>query len=93
MLSQEEVLYIAELARISLTEEEVFKYQKDLSSVLAYFEQLKEVDTETVAPIGHITGMINVFREDKEEPFLNRSAIERNVPKKSNGFIQVKAVL
>lgn len=95
MLTKEEVFHIAELARISLTEEEVLKYQKDLSGILAYFDQLQEVDTEGVEPIGQITGMINMYRVDEEEPFgdAGRQGILENVPKKSGDFIQVKAVL
>lgn len=95
MLSKEEVLHIAELARIRLTDEEVLKYQKDLSAILEYFEQLKEVPTDDVLSIGHITGVQNVYREDTAKDFgdLGRGAILTNVPKKRDGYVEVKAVL
>ena len=95
MLTQEDVLHIAELARIDLTEEEVSKYQKDLSAILAYFEQLQTVDTDHVDTIGHITGISNVYREDRAKEFgdLGREWILKNVPKRKDDYIQVKAVL
>lgn len=64
MLTPEEVRYIANLARLNLSEEEVQKYAKQLSSILDYAEILKEVDTENVKPISQITGLNNVKRED-----------------------------
>lgn len=95
MLTQEEVFHIAELARIRLTKEEAEKYQRDLSAILSYFEKLQEVDTENVEPIGHITGVLNVYREDKKEDFgdLGREAILANLPRRNGDFIQVKSVL
>jgi aspartyl-tRNA(Asn)/glutamyl-tRNA(Gln) amidotransferase subunit C len=95
MLTREEVLHIAELARITLTDEETEKYQKDLSAILAYFEQLKEVDTDGVESIGHITGVVNVYREDKSVEFgdLGRETILENLPKRKGDYVQVKAVL
>lgn len=95
MLTQEDVLHIAELARINLTEAEVLKYQKDLSAILAYFEQLQTVDTDHVDPIGHITGVSNVYREDKSADFgdLGREGILVNLPKRKEDYIQVKVVL
>lgn len=95
MLTKEEVRHIAELARIDLTQEEVAQYQKDLSSILAYFEQLQKIDTNTIEPIGHITGMTNIYREDKDEEFgdLGRKGIMENVPDTKDNYIRVKAVL
>ncbi len=64
MLTQEEVCYIANLARLNLSKKEVEKYAKQLSSILDYAEILKEIDTENVKPIAQITGLNNVKRED-----------------------------
>lgn len=66
-VSEEEVKHIAELARIELTSEEVNKFTKEISDILGYIEQLKEVDTEGVEPISQVTGKVNVFREDVAE--------------------------
>ena len=49
-LSQEEVRHIAALARLELSPEELARYQEQLSSILAYFEQLQDLDTTTISP-------------------------------------------
>jgi aspartyl-tRNA(Asn)/glutamyl-tRNA(Gln) amidotransferase subunit C len=94
MLSKDEVQHIAQLARIGVTDEEVEKYQKELSAILDYFEQLKEVDTEKIEPIGHITGMENIYREDKAEDFGDKGKKEilENAPETKDGYIKVKSV-
>lgn len=95
MLSKEEISHIATLARIGLDEKDIEKYRHDLSAILDYFKKLGECDTEGVEPIGHITGMQNVFRSDKHDDFgtLGKEAIMKNVPEDKEGFIKVKSVL
>jgi len=63
-LSKEEVKHIAHLARLGLTEEELEKYTQQLSSILDYVEQLKEVNTDGVEPTAQVTGLENVLRPD-----------------------------
>jgi len=95
MLTKEEIQNIATLARIGLSEKDVEKYQQDLSEILDYFKKLDEVDIEGVEPIGHITGMKNVFRTDGNVDFgdLGKEAIMQNAPEKKDGYIKVKSVL
>jgi aspartyl-tRNA(Asn)/glutamyl-tRNA(Gln) amidotransferase subunit C len=95
MLSKEEIQNIATLARIGLSEKDVEKYQHDLSEILDYFKKLDEVDTEGIEPIGHITGMKNVFRTDGNVDFgdLGKAAIMKNAPEEKDGYIKVKSVL
>lgn len=95
VLSRDEILNIATLARIGLTEKEIKKYQHELSDILDYFKKMEELDVSNVEPIGHITGMQNVFRSDKNEDFgeLGREAIMKNAPERKDNFIKVKSVL
>ena len=95
MLSKEEVQHIADLARISVSEDEIEKYQKDLSGILDYFVELQNLDTENIEPIGHITGMENVLRSDRFEDFgsIGKEAILANAPERKDGSIKVKNVL
>ncbi len=95
MLSKDEVQHIAALARIGLSEEEIEKYRKDLSSILDYFEKLKEIDTEKIEPIGHITGRFNSMREDEREGLdeTEREAILKNAPQLKDDYVKVKSVL
>lgn len=95
MLSREEILNIATLARIGLEDKEIEKYQHELSDILDYFKKLEELDVSNVEPIGHITGMQDVFRNDREEDFggLGKDAILKNAPEVKDRFIKVKSVL
>jgi aspartyl-tRNA(Asn)/glutamyl-tRNA(Gln) amidotransferase subunit C len=94
-LTKDEVRDVALLARIGVTDEEVDSYQKDMSSILKYFEKLQEVDTEGVEEIGHITGVTDVYRSDKikEMDEDGRKKIMKNVPEERDGYIKVKSVL
>jgi len=63
-LSRDDVLKLARLARLTLTEEEVEKYQKELSEILKYVEQLQSADVEGLEPTSQVTGLKNVMRDD-----------------------------
>ncbi len=95
MLSKEEIIKVATLARIGVSEKDVEKYQHDLSEILDYFKKLDELDVSGVEPIGHITGMQNTFRTDQQADFgkLGREAIMKNVPDQKDEYIKVKSVL
>ena len=95
MLTREEILNIATLARIGVSEQDVEKYQHDLSEILDYFKKVDEVDVAGVEPIGHITGMQNTFRSDENFDFgeLGKEEIMKNVPEVKGEYIKVKSVL
>lgn len=94
MLSQEEVQNIALLSRIGLTDEEVLRYQKDLSAVFDFFRELETLPTDIVIPIGHITGRSGVMRSDMHEDFSRegKAAILRNAPGAKDNFYKVRSV-
>lgn len=93
MLSKEEVIKIAKLARIELTEAEVEKFQKDLSTVLDYVEELKKVDVSGVDEVFEVTGLVNVQRDDKVFVADNHQEIFSQAPEMKDGFYKVKAIL
>lgn len=64
MLSRDEIIHLAELARIRLTEEEIERFGRELPSVLLFIEKLKEVKTEEIDPVIGGTFLHNVMRED-----------------------------
>jgi len=64
MISEKEVKHIAKLARLGLTGKEIKKFQKELSSILDYFEKLKEVDVSKIEPTSHSIRIENVMKED-----------------------------
>jgi len=95
ILSIEEVEYIADLARIELTKDEKEKFSIELSAVLGYIEQLKEVDTKNVEPVSQVTGLENVLREDIVELCDDdtRKRIIDNFPDQDDDYIKVKQVM
>jgi aspartyl-tRNA(Asn)/glutamyl-tRNA(Gln) amidotransferase subunit C len=92
MLTKEEVKHIAELARIGVSEKEMEKYQKDMSAILDWVEQLKEVDVAGVEPTAHIAGLTNVARIDKSADFKNKAGIINLFPEKKNNYDKVKSI-
>lgn len=93
-LSVAEVKHIAHLARVGLTEEEVAHFQRDLSTVLDWFEELKAADTTDVAPIGHITGEVNVAEKDfvKEVRAEEKKGILAGFPRTQGTALEVRSV-
>lgn len=95
MISREEVLHIAKLARLELSEQELEKMQKDLSGILDYFDLLKKVDTSKIKLEKEILPIKKTVREDKVIP--QKSEVNDNLinsaPDKKDDYIKVKAVL
>ncbi len=94
MLSEDEVKNIATLARIGLKDVEVEKYQKDLSAILEFFQELEMVPTDGVSPMGNSTEKVDAFREDRavSGSDAEREALMRNAPMTKDGFVKVKSV-
>lgn len=92
-LSQEQVTRIAELARLSLTEDEVALYQDQLSHILDYFERLQELDTEAIEPTASVLPIQSVMREDASRPPSPQEDILANAPASENGYFLVPRVL
>ena len=92
-LSREEVLHIARLARLGLTEEEVNRLGEQLSNILENFEILQQVDTSDVPPTAQSIALQNVMRNDEVAPSLSPSEILANAPRKEGDCFRVRAVL
>jgi len=92
-LSREEVLHIARLARLGLTEEDVERFREQLSNILENFEVLKEVESEGVPPTTHAVPLQNVLREDEVAPSLPQDEVLVNAPQQEEGHFKVRAVL
>lgn len=93
-LSRDDVLKLANLSQLSLTDEEVERFSAELSSILEYVEQLKKVDTKNLEPTYQVTGLTNVMRPDR---VLNYGAAPKdlldNAPELKDGYFKVKRVL
>ncbi|HEY92090.1 MAG TPA: Asp-tRNA(Asn)/Glu-tRNA(Gln) amidotransferase subunit GatC [Dehalococcoidia bacterium] len=92
-LSREEVLHIARLARLGVSDEEVEKAREQLSNILENFEVLQAVDTTDVPPTAQSINLSNVLREDEECDSLSQEEILANAPQQEENFFKVRAVL
>ena len=92
-LTRAEVLHIATLARIALTDDEVELFREQLSEILDQFEALKELDTDGVPPTGHAVDLQAVMREDEAHDSLDLEDVLCNAPRREREYFRVKAVL
>ena len=92
-LTREDVLHIALLARLGLTETEVEKFREQLSNILENFEILQQVDTTDIPPTAQSIALQNIVRDDEVAASLPQSQILANAPQKEGEFFRVKAVL
>ncbi len=93
MLSREEVLHIAHLARLELSDEEIEAYRQQLSSILEYFARLQEVYTEGIPPTASVLPPRTVLRPDEPRPGRPREDILANAPDVADGQFRVPPVL
>lgn len=93
MLTREEVVKLAELARIELSQQEVEKFQQQLSTVLEYINELNKVDVTGISEVFEVTGLVNIQREDKVVTANNRDEIFSQAPEMKDGYFKVKAIL
>ena len=92
-LSQDEVLHIAKLARVGVSEADVARFQQQLSEILGHFEALRALDTEGVPPTSHPLPLESVMRPDEAAPSLSPEEVLANAPLADDGFFRVRAVL
>ncbi len=92
-ITLKDVEYVANLARLELSQREKIKFQKELDIVIKYIDQLNELNTETVPPTSHVLPLENVIREDSVLPSLPQGEALSNAPKKKDGFFRVPRVI
>ena len=92
-LSRLEVEYIAELAKLSLTDEETEKFRAQLSAILEYAEILQRLDTEAIPPTATVLPLRNVMVADEVRPSFSREDVLANAPQAENGYFKVRAIL
>ncbi len=88
-----DISYVANLARIELTEAEKEKFSQQLGQVLDYFEKLSKLDVEGVEPSSHAHAIYNVWREDEEGPTLDVEKMLMNAPNSRENQIVVPKVV
>lgn len=92
-ISIEQVKHVANLARLSVSEEEAELFRKQLEAMITFAEQLNELDTENIEPTSHVLKMHNVLREDKAEAGLPQEEVLRNAPEHQDGYFKVPSII
>jgi aspartyl-tRNA(Asn)/glutamyl-tRNA(Gln) amidotransferase subunit C len=92
-LTTAEVEHIAELARLSLTDQEKTLFREQLSSILDYAAAIQQVDTSTIPPTATVLPLRNVMRDDIVAPSMPREDVLANAPDAAEGCFRVRAIL
>ena len=88
-ISREEVLHVARLARLALTEEEVERFRDQLSAILEAVGKVSELDLVGIPPTSHPLDLVNVFADDEPRPSLDRVDALANAPEAEDGAFKV----
>jgi aspartyl-tRNA(Asn)/glutamyl-tRNA(Gln) amidotransferase subunit C len=88
-ISRDEVLHVARLARLALTDEEVERLGAQLNAILEAVGKVAELDLEGVEPTAHPLDLVNVWAEDEPRPSLPVEEALANAPEREQGFFKV----
>lgn len=88
-----DVNYVAELARLELTDEESATFQPQIEAILGYIEKLKELDVEGIEATAHAAPVFDRIREDVAKPGLEREAFLQNAPDQALNQVRVPKVI
>ncbi|HWC07554.1 MAG TPA: Asp-tRNA(Asn)/Glu-tRNA(Gln) amidotransferase subunit GatC [Solirubrobacterales bacterium] len=89
MIDREQVLHVAKLARLKLSEEEVERMTGELSHILEHVDRIAQMDLDGVEPTSHVVALENVLRADVPRPSLPREAALANAPEPVDGAFRV----
>lgn len=92
-VDRKEVEHVAMLARIELSAEELEIFPEQLSTILEFFDRLKEVDTENVKPTAHVVDLVNACRPDEVRPGPGVEAILGQAPDRADRYFRVPKIL
>ena len=92
-ITKEEIVHVANLARLDLDEESISMFAVQIDNILQYVDMLNRVDTEGVSPTSHAIFLTNAFREDNVKEHLDRSKALANAPEKEDGNFVVPKVI
>jgi len=89
VIDREQVLHVAKLARLKLTEDEVEKMASELSGILEHVERINQLDLESVEPTSHVVAVENVLRPDEPRPSWPREDVLERAPDPAGGSFRV----
>ncbi|HVA11485.1 MAG TPA: Asp-tRNA(Asn)/Glu-tRNA(Gln) amidotransferase subunit GatC [Candidatus Dormibacteraeota bacterium] len=93
-LKRDDVLKLAQLARLDLDENEIAEFTTELSEILGYVEQLQGVDVSGLKPTNQVTGLLSVTRDDEIKDYgYQPKDLLKNVPTVKDDLIKVKRII
>ena len=90
-ITREEVLHVARLARLELTDDEVTRFQEQLSAILEAVSKVSELDLSDVPPTSHPLALVNVLADDEPAPSLSHDEVFANAPAVEDDAFRVPA--
>jgi aspartyl-tRNA(Asn)/glutamyl-tRNA(Gln) amidotransferase subunit C len=89
MIGEDDVRYVAKLARLRLESDDVARMTGELARILAHIDKMSELDVAAVPPTAHVLDIVNVAREDRSQDSLSRADALRNAPAVSDECFRV----
>ena len=91
MITRDEVLHVARLARLELTDDEVERFREQLNAILEAVGKVSELDLADVEPTAHPLDLVNTWREDEPRPSFSVDEALSNAPDREGDFFRVPA--
>lgn len=93
-LTKDDVLKLAKLSRLQLTEKEVETFQNEITDILEYVKQLQDVKTDGLKPTYQVTGLVNVVRDDVVQDYgITQDELLKNAPNQEKKYLKVKRMI
>lgn len=92
-VSKKDVLYMADLARLRLNDDEAELLQKDMNNILEYMDLLGQLDTSEVPPLEHVTELTAPLRQDKAHTPVDHEEALKNAPDADSDYFRVPRVI
>ncbi len=92
-ISKDDVKYIANLARLGLSDAEIEHFQTQLGVILEYIDKLKKIDVSKVSPMAHVLDIKNIYRPDVVKPSIDPQKVLGLSPSKEGNFYKVPKVI
>lgn len=93
-ITKDDVLKLAKLSNIKLSQDEVDKFVIELDAIVKYVEQIDSVETDDLKPTDQVTGLQNVMRQDEVVDYgISQEQLLKNLPNREKNYIKVKRVL
>ena len=92
-ISRNEIMHIANLARLNLNEEEIDRYTKDMEEIIEFANIINSIDTENIDEAISASDQVNVFRKDEVKEFEDKEALIKNAPSMDGGMFHLPSVI